>query len=118
MRARRALSQVFDIITHIEPALPGDFPVLLSGAEADRLHDQIMAIADRVGSVGASHHVILRHSHALDRIDVSLHCHAPGSMPLIEAHVLSECVERELRAALPQLDHITIHVEPAGSIDN
>lgn len=51
------------------------------------------------------------------RIDVSLHCHAPGSAPFIEAHLLAENVERELRAALPQLDHVTIHVEPAGSVD-
>jgi divalent metal cation (Fe/Co/Zn/Cd) transporter len=118
LRARRELPKVSDIFTHIEPTLPGDFPLLLSGAEADGLHDQIVAIADRVGGVGAGHHVILRHSHAPDRIDVSLHCHAPSSAPLIEAHLLAEHVERELRTALPQLDHITIHVEPAGSIDN
>ena len=29
-----------------------------------------------------------------------------------EAHLLAERVERQLRAELPELDHITIHVEP------
>ena len=85
--------------------------------EADGLRDRIVAIADRVGGAGAGHHIILRHSHAPGRVDVSLHCHAPGETPLIDAHLLAEHVERELRAALPQLDHITIHVEPAGSVD-
>lgn len=117
MRARRELPKVSDIVTHIEPTLPGDFPLLLSGPEADQLCDQIVALADRVAGECACHHVILRHSHTPDRVDVSLHCHAPGSAPLIEAHLLAEQVERELRTALPQLDHITIHVEPAGSVD-
>ena len=117
LRARRELSRVSDIVTHIEPTLPGDFPLRLIGAEADGLRDRIVAIADRVGGAGAGHHVILRHSHAPGRIDLSLHTHAPGDAPLIEAHLLAEYVERELRTALPQLDHITIHVEPAGSVD-
>lgn len=117
LRARRELPKVSDIVTHIEPTLPGDFPLRLIGAEAAGLRDQIIAIADRVAGECACHHVILRHSHAPRRIDVSLHCHAPGDAPLIEAHLLAEHVERELRLALPQLDHITIHVEPAGSVD-
>ena len=116
-RARGELPNVSDIVTHIEPTLPGDFPLRLVGVEAEALHERIVAIADRVGGAGAGHHIILRHSHAPGRIDVSLHCHAPGETPLIEAHLLAERVERELRAALPQLDHITIHVEPAGSVD-
>jgi cation diffusion facilitator family transporter len=117
LRARRELPRVFDIVTHIEPTLPGDFPLLLSGPPADELRDQIIAIADRVAGECACHHVILRHSHTPQRVDVSLHCHAPGSAPLIEAHLLAEHIERELRTTLPQLDHITIHVEPAGSVD-
>jgi cation diffusion facilitator family transporter len=117
LRARRELSRVSDIVTHIEPTLPGDFPQRLIGAEADGLRDRIVAIADRVGGAGAGHHIILRRSHAPGRIDVSLHCHAPGDAPLIEVHLLAEHVERDLRTALPQLDHITIHVEPPGSVD-
>jgi cation diffusion facilitator family transporter len=110
-RVRRAPT-VSDIVTHLEPALPGDFPLRLIGAEAAGLRDRIVALTDRVGGAGAGHHIILRHSHAPQRIDVSLHCYAPGDAPLIDAHLLAEHVERELRAALPQLDHVTIHVEP------
>jgi len=116
-RAHRELPNVADIVTHIEPTLPGDFPQRLVGAEADRLRERIVAIVDGVGGAGAGHHVILRHSHAPGRIDVSLHCHAPGDAPLVEAHLLAERVERDLRSALPELDHITIHVEPAGATD-
>lgn len=116
-RARHELPQLTDIVTHIEPALPGDFPKLISDRDAAGLREQIIAIVDQIGGQGACHHVILRHGHAPDRIDVSLHCSAPGNSPLIAAHLLAEDIERQLRAALPQLDHITIHIEPPGSPD-
>jgi cation diffusion facilitator family transporter len=116
-RARRGLPQMTEIVTHIEPTLPGDFPNPLIDDDAAGLRDQILEIADRIGGSNAAHHVILRHSHSPDHIDVSLHCSAPGDSSLIEAHLLAERVERQLRAELPQLDHITIHVEPPGSPD-
>jgi len=116
-RAHRELPQVLDIVTHIEPTIPGDHPLRVSGAEGSRLEERIVALADGVAGAGASHHIVLRHSHAPGRIDVSLHCHARGDAPLIDAHLLAERVERDLRTDLPQLDHITIHVEPAGSLD-
>lgn len=116
-RARRELPRLADIVTHIEPTLPGDFPNPIVGAEADDLRDRIVATADRISGANASHHVILRHSHTPDRIDVSLHCIAPGDAPLVEAHLLAERIERQLRAELPQLDHVTIHVEPPNSPD-
>ena len=117
-RAHRELPQVLDIVTHIEPTIPGDHPLRVSGAEGSRLEERIVALADGVAGAGASHHIVLRHSHAPGRIDVSLHCHARGDAPLIDAHLLAERVERDLRTDLPQLDHITIHVEPAGSLDH
>jgi divalent metal cation (Fe/Co/Zn/Cd) transporter len=116
-RARSELPKMVDIVTHIEPTLPGDFPHLIAGAEADGLRDRVMAITDQIGGAGACHHVILRHGHAPDRIDVSLHCSAPGDSPLIAAHLLAEEIEQHLRAELPLLDHVTVHVEPPGAMD-
>lgn len=111
-RARSDLPDLTDIVTHLEPALPGDHSLLMIGPEADHLSDRIVAIADRVAQRPAAHHLILRHSHRPGRLDVSLHCTAPGESPLIEAHLLAEKVERQLRAEIPELDHVTIHVEP------
>jgi divalent metal cation (Fe/Co/Zn/Cd) transporter len=116
-RARSGLPQLVDIVTHIEPALPGHFPPQIANTEADGLHDRIVAITDRIGGPGACHHVILRHGHAPNRIDVSLHCSAPGDSPLIAAHLLAEEIERNLRAELPLLDHVAVHVEPPGALD-
>lgn len=116
-RARTELPQVTEIVTHIEPMQPGDVADAITGTEASALRAAILRIGDRVGGVGSCHHVILRHSPMPARVDMSLHCVLPGESPVIEAHLVAEQIERALRSELPQLDHITIHVEPPEARD-
>ncbi|HET7375818.1 MAG TPA: cation-efflux pump [Anaerolineae bacterium] len=116
-RARTELPQVTEIVTHIEPMQPGDVADAITDAEAAALRTAILRIGDRVGGAGSCHHVILRHSPLHDRVDMSLHCVLPGESPVIEAHLVAEQIERALRSELPQLDHITIHVEPPEARD-
>ncbi len=114
-RSLAALPKLADLITHIEPSLPGDFPHPLVAGEAKALRDRIVAVADSLSGAGAAHHVVLRRSPVAERIDLSLHYTMPGDAPLLEAHLLAERVEQRLRTELPQLDHITVHVEPPES---
>jgi divalent metal cation (Fe/Co/Zn/Cd) transporter len=111
-RARTEIPQLVEIVTHLEPTEPGDHPKPIEGAEAEALRQRIIQIADEVCGCGAGHHIILRHSHVPNRIDLSMHCEVPGDTSLPEAHLIAERVERQLRAELPQLEHVTIHVEP------
>lgn len=111
-RARAEIPRLLEIVTHLEPTEPGDHPKPIEGAEAEALRRQIVHIADQVCGPGAGHHLILRHSHLPNRIDLSMHCAVPGNTSLPEAHLIAERVEQQLRAELPQLEHVTIHVEP------
>jgi cation diffusion facilitator family transporter len=111
-RARAEIPRLLEIVTHLEPTEPGDHPKRIEGAEAEALRQQIVEIADRVCGRGTGHHLILRHSHLPQRVDLSMHCEVPGDTSLPEAHLIAEKVERQLRAELPQLEHVTIHVEP------
>ena len=112
MRAQADIPRLMEIVTHIEPTAPGDHPDPIRGAEAERLRARVVEVADRICGQGAAHHIILRQSHLPERIDLSFHCIVPGSTSLPEAHLIAEQVERQLRAALPELEHVTIHVEP------
>jgi divalent metal cation (Fe/Co/Zn/Cd) transporter len=111
-RARAEIPHLVEIVTHLEPTEPGDHPRPIEGAEAEVLRQRIIQIADEVCGCGAGHHIILRHSHLPNRIDLSMHCEVDGETSLPEAHLIAERVERQLRAELPQLEHVTIHVEP------
>lgn len=115
-RAQAEITQLREIVTHLEPLAPGDYPYLLDEPEAEALRTQIVNLANPLCGGGA-HHIILRHSHIPGRVDVSLHCIVPGEMPLPQAHLVAEAVEQQLRAALPRLEHVTIHVEPPGEDD-
>lgn len=116
-RARSEIPRLIDIVTHLEPTEPGDHPKPIEGAERERLRQQIAQTADQVCGSGTAHHIILRHSHVPDRIDLSMHCEVSGHTSLPAAHLIAERVERQLRAALPELEHVTIHVEPPGQRD-
>lgn len=111
-RARVEIPRLLEIVTHLEPTEPGDHPKLIEGAEGEALRRQIIQLADRICGSGTTHHLILRHSHLPNRIDLSMHCEVPGDTSLPEAHLIAERAEQQLRAALPQLEHVTIHVEP------
>lgn len=43
---------------------------------------------------------------------VSVHCRCDASLPLSEAHALSSQLEERLRAELPPLSEVVVHVEP------
>jgi cation diffusion facilitator family transporter len=111
-RARAEIPHLREIVTHLEPTEPGHHPKPIEPAEAEALRANIIQLADGVCGQGAAHHLILRHSHLPNRIDLSMHCEVPGNTSLPEAHLIAEKVERQLRAALPELEHVTIHVEP------
>lgn len=116
MRARAEVPRLHEIVTHLEPIQPGDHPHVLTEAEALPLRQTILSIADNLCN-GGTHHVILRHSHVPGHVDASFHCVVPGQISLPEAHLISEEVERRLRLALPQLEHVTVHVEPPEEQD-
>src|SRR5512139_1154963 len=102
-RARAEIPHLLEIVTHLEPAEPGDHPRPIEGAEGEALRAHITQLADEICGPGATHYLILRHSHLLDRIDVSMHCEVPGDTSLPAAHRIAEEVERHLRAEMPQL---------------
>ena len=88
-----------DVVVHVEPADAG----------AD-LPERALAAALRVPRVREVHNVAVLESG--DRREVSLHLKLPGFLTLAEAHGVAERVEREILAAVPELDAVQTHLEP------
>jgi cation diffusion facilitator family transporter len=88
-----------DVVVHVEPA----------EADAD-LRERALAAALRVPRVREVHNVA-----ALavgDQTEISLHLKLPGSLTLGQAHAVASDVEREILAALPEVDAVQTHLEP------
>ncbi|HLF25591.1 MAG TPA: cation-efflux pump [Anaerolineae bacterium] len=115
-RVRAALSDVVEIATHIEPMRASDAPEIALDAAADRVRAQIVAIGDQLCGPGATHHITLRRT--ADRYDASLHVIWAGDSSIIEAHLVAEELERQLREVISTLDQVTVHVEPPEGRDD
>ncbi|MHB8630105.1 MAG: cation diffusion facilitator family transporter [Aggregatilineales bacterium] len=108
-RIRAEVPDIREVLTHIEPASEHPWTVAETTA-ATALRDQAIAMANR----------LYPHAHwhaaAIHRVAggyaLSLHCWLPGSLNVEAAHAVAEQVETQIRAALPQVQRVTIHTEP------
>jgi divalent metal cation (Fe/Co/Zn/Cd) transporter len=115
-RVRAALEDIVEVVTHIEPGQAAGAEEAAEDEEAEWVRAQTVAVGDRVCGRGAAHHITLRR---LDgRYDVSLHVIAPGESSVVEAHLLAEEVERQLRETIAGLERVTVHVEPPEGRDD
>ena len=108
-RVRDELTDVIDVVTHIEPSPSGEPKATLSLASQDIRHKVLARVYDLYPD--ANWHD-LRVVEDGKGYGLTLHCHLPGEVLLNEAHAIAERVEAQLRAELPQLTHVTIHTEP------
>ncbi len=103
---RRALPALARIVSHIEPA-PADGGGAVSAEEVTAL---VHAAVAQVCPACRAHELHLDAEH--DALHLSFHCSVPPDLPIAAAHGLTERIEETLRARLPQLGRVVIHVEP------
>ena len=107
---RKSLPGVTRIITHIEPT--GDAAATVRGQPAGQLQVQ-KAIADFLADYGLPVHVHdVRVQAAGGELAVSFHCTLAPATAITEAHALTVRLEEYLRAHVPGLGRVAIHVEP------
>ena len=88
-----------DVVVHVEPQV-----------DRSALRERALAAAQRVSRVREIHNLsVLRVGRS---IEVSLHLKLPGDLSLEEAHQVATEVEREIVAAVPEIDAVQTHLEP------
>ena len=107
---RREIPSLGQIVTHIEPR-DGAAP---TGRAAPEDEGQVLAVLHELAGDTAlhchPHNVAVRRSEG--ELSVSFHCAIDPGTAITSAHELTERVERELRARLPHIGRVVIHVEP------
>jgi cation diffusion facilitator family transporter len=108
---RRQVPNVADVTTHIESR----------GADVDRGSDvtlqeaaivaKIAELAAEVVGPGACHDIVVRRLGT--GYSVSMHCVFDAAMPIRQVHDVSSALESRMRQAVPELDRVLIHTEPA-----
>ncbi len=108
-RICEALPDIKGVITHIEPA-SGQPGAVMHTARAITQRDQAIKIADELYPNAHWHNATIRP--VLGGYAMTLDCWLPGTFSVQEAHSIAEHVETSIRAALPQVQRVTIHTEP------
>lgn len=102
--------QVDRITTHIEPEGGHPVPIPETGAASQELRKVIDEIVWQTAGECGLHNIELTRSGA--RLATSFHCRMPYDTPITCAHDISTELEAVLRARLPELVRVTIHMEP------
>jgi cation diffusion facilitator family transporter len=107
---REAFPQIGQIVTHIEPAG-------VAGASHQARADDEMMVLEVLHRLTREddldcypHNLTVRWSEG--GLAISFHCAVGADTAITAAHALTERVERALRAKLPHLGRVVIHVEP------
>ena len=112
---RLTVPQITAVVTHIEPG--GDMQSGLESqtpADASRetalLETAIRRFAQTETTAFQTHN--LKVQAVGDELHVSFHCTQEAQTPITQAHELTQRLESFLRAEVPHLGRVVIHVEP------
>jgi cation diffusion facilitator family transporter len=107
------LPHVKEINTHIEPLATAAIPRPAPATEApEHLRAHILALAEGVPRLRDCHN--LRIWPGRDGYQVILHCLADPDLSVAEVHHLADQVERQIKAQVPGIGQVLVHVEPDG----
>jgi cation diffusion facilitator family transporter len=105
----RAALGVARVTSHIEPH-DAHADLVAWGRDSEALRRSIEDIVRRTEGVCGLHELTLHR--AGDRIAACFHCRMPPATPITSAHDAATRLEAVLRARLPALSRVIIHVEP------
>jgi cation diffusion facilitator family transporter len=109
------LPQIRDVHSHIEPTAGTAAPLTaLDSGEEDVLRAQIVAVAKEVSGLRGCDSFHIRSGP--DGYDMAFHCLADPDLSVAEAHRLADEMEKQLRARIPNISQVLVHVEPEAEI--
>lgn len=107
---RNEFPGLVDVITHIEPAARERVVAPLSPEQVAQVEAEVRRLADEHCGGNHWHRLMVRDESGM--LSISLHCQMAGTTSVRAAHDLSERLEAAVRAAVPNVGQVVIHVEP------
>jgi len=107
---RSSVPGMLRIVSHLEPVGDNTAIARAEPADATEVLAEIDAFFHGDGSVAQVHN--LKVQRAAGQIVVSFHCRLDSHMLISEAHDLTVALEAHIRARVPNVGRVVIHVEP------
>lgn len=113
---KNGMPQVTDVVSHIEPIGESSSQPEAPSSHEDRVLEAVRDLPEAMSMEFKPHDIRLHNVRG--EIQVSFHCELPPDIRIVDAHSLTEKIERNLRSQVPNLGRIVIHVEPPKDADN
>jgi len=110
---REEIPEIEEVVTHIEPVGDREVHQVARQVVSDRLKRVVTEISGQIPELSHCHHVQLLQEG--QEMVASIHCNVAAELPVGKAHQLSQQFESLLRSKLPQIDRVTVHLEPPES---
>lgn len=107
---RNALPGISEIVTHIEPSGDAAATRQVSLVGKKQIIEATQRIVEQSGFHCVPHDIVVHR--VGNELSVSFHCLYDANTPIIDAHDITETLERALRAQVPGLGRVVIHLEP------
>jgi len=101
------------IVSHIEPAGEATATIQTQQESESAVREAIHEFLAKRGFAVEPHEVKVQRTGG--EVAVSFHCTLAPETSIAEAHVLTEQLEKHLRARLPDVGRVVIHVEPSDA---
>ncbi len=110
-----ALPDVERVVTHIEPTGEESASRQAKPVDEAQVLEVLEELPEELGIAFQPHGVRVHHHDG--EHSVSFHCVVDAKMSMTDAHALTEKIEQTLRAQVPNLGRVVIHVEPPNAED-
>jgi len=110
--AHAIVGQVEDRIREVAPEASAIIHAEPRRASDESLADAIRLVVDRYAA--GAHDVFIYEKDGNRSVD--LHLELSGEMPLIEAHLITQHIEEDLRRDFPRLGTVLVHVDPLRAV--
>jgi cation diffusion facilitator family transporter len=110
-----AIPGITEVVTHLEPVGEGSVRRAATAADEATVMETLKHLSEELGVNCEPHSVTLRRD--AGELQLSLHCTLDGEIPIADAHTVAERAESLLRAQVPDLGRVVIHVEPMRGND-
>jgi cation diffusion facilitator family transporter len=107
---RRTVPGLARITSHIEPSGQSSATIPAKSVGELAIHDAIYEFFTCRAVAVEPHDILVQRTG--DELAVSLHCALDGNTAITAAHGLTEQLEKHLRARVPDVGRVVIHVEP------
>jgi cation diffusion facilitator family transporter len=115
LHSRRA--DLHAIHTHIELASSEILPTARVSSGLDqRVHDQVVAAVHAIPHLSDAHNIQVRQVEG--KLFISLEAWVDGERSVTDAHELSTELQESIRAVIPNVGEVLIHLEPRETVDN